>query len=529
MKNFGPVSIIGDEVYNVADDIATMSIPRSTVDESFDYILSELNDVLNGGKLFSQFGANGGFDGTYAGNMTQEKVEAIKSVVLLFRASHIFNGDEYYKNVKNADGTLLFPQSRDNQKWVEARDAAKKIIDSGKWKLVLRDKEGKLVSSVKESVPFKSVYYSSFGSAQNEEAIALRTSSDHDTYPMIPRNSSEADNVIKGAGAYSVPLEFVDLFFTNSGKRIEDEGEYTSESGGKNIKGYFTYDTEDPESADLFQGRLTTYSDQGYDYFKVQTGHQIMKQFLGREARFYQDIIFQNRPLEVPGGQNVATELNFSGNSGPNSTNTHDYPVFGTIARKTMYVGESGWDYTILLRLGEVYLNYAEACAELGQNEEALKYLNMIRARAGVAEYAFAAGKTGERGEECIVINQNDLLKVIYRERLIEMAYENKHYYDVRRWGVANGTWRGADTAPQMTDGWIYPSYHVGGEGGDMTGFNVNENEVNTATDKRFYKRVNTQHRIFTKRMSFLPIPQEEINRNKNSVQNAGWESGEEQ
>ena len=118
-------------------------------------------------------------------------------------------------------------------------------------------------------------------------------------------------------------------------------------------------------------------------------------------------------------------------------------------------------------------------------------------------------------------LTQDLVRKVIYRERIIELAFENKYYFDVRRWGVA-------DMA--HGDGWVYPSWHQGGEGGQMVGFNVNnlgteEEQANVSLN--FYKRVETQTRVFTKRMSFLPIPQEEVNRDRNIVQNTGWETDE--
>ena len=537
VKHFGPVPIIGDRIYDVADPISEMTIPRSTVDECFDYILSEFDAVLASGDLVSQYDSNLAFDNQYSGNMTKEAVEGIRSVVLLFRASYLFNGDPFYKNLANQDGTKLFPQERDEQKWIDARDAAKKIIDNPQWKLVYRDASGSPVNSISQSNPYQSVFYSSFGSASNEEMIVFRTSADHDTYPMIPRFNGGSlggsyGNVDHGAGAYTVPLEFVDLYFTKSGKRIDKEEPYNA----RTYEGYFTYDVNDPEGSNandpLMQPRLTSYSERygtaSYTYFTVQSGHGIMKQFLGREPRFYQGITFQNCPWNYGNGKNAPTEMNYSGNSGPNSTGTHDYPIFGTISRKLVYYNTNGWDYSIMLRLAEVYLNYAEACAELGDLREALTYVNKVRARAGVAEYKeygeqVTKGSRGETRLEVPSYTKDTVLKMIYRERIIELAFENKHYYDVRRWGVADGKWR--TDGPELTDGWIYPAYHKGGEGGDMTGFNVNG--ATSATDLSFYKRVVQQHRIFTKRMSLLPIPQDEINRDKACVQTTGWESAE--
>ena len=49
-----------------------------------------------------------------------------------------------------------------------------------------------------------------------------------------------------------------------------------------------------------------------------------------------------------------------------------------------------------------------------------------------------------------------------------------------------------------MTDGWIYPAYHQGGEGGDFTGFNVmNTGVTDENQNVNFYKRLTQDHRIY--------------------------------
>ncbi|MDR0348335.1 MAG: RagB/SusD family nutrient uptake outer membrane protein [Tannerella sp.] len=77
-----------------------------------------------------------------------------------------------------------------------------------------------------------------------------------------------------------------------------------------------------------------------------------------------------------------------------------------------------------LIRLAEVYLNYAEACA-LGSPKdetEAKKYLNMIRTRAKLPEI----NSTGDR-----------LFEDIINERHLELALEGFRFFDVVRvgWG----------------------------------------------------------------------------------------------
>jgi hypothetical protein len=520
MKFYGPVPVVGDRVYSVDDPLTNMQLPRETVDSCFNYIIGELNTALNGGHLVSQF-TNGAYEAQMKGNLTKEAVEGLLAEVYLFRASYLFNGDPYYQGLANQDGTKLFPQQRDEQKWRDARDAAKRIIDSGAFKLALRDANGKLVSSVDKSCPFRSVFAASMGSSDNEELIYGRTNSSNETYCMVPRFQGLGSNYDKGGGAFSVPLEFVDLYFTNKGLDITKDPDY------------FTYDTNDPKyypvrnKLSITQSKACIDSLTSYQYFSAASGHSVLKQFYGREPRFYLAVTFQNRPWDFD--KSTPVEMNYNGNSGPNG-NTHDYPIFGTIVRKNYYAKESNVDMLPLLRLGEIYLNYAEACAELGELGEAMHYVNLIRQRAGVREYVGlnAEDRTptdvwGKPRIDLGNLTQELVLKVVYRERLLELAYENKHYFDVRRWGVGEGKWRDGS---EMTDGWIYPAYHHGGEGGDFTGFNVmNTGVTDENQNVNFYKRLTQDHRIYTKRMSLFPIPQDEVNRDPQIVQNTGWTS----
>lgn len=538
VKEFGPVPLIGDKVYSVDTPLEEMMMPRNTLDECWDYIIAELKAAIDGGKLKSTFGEDGSVDSQYKGNLTQEAVEGILAEVYLYRASYLFNGDPYYQTMANKDGTKLFPQSKDMQKWKDARDAAKRIIDSGKFKLVLRDQSGKLVEDVKKADPYKSCFYSAIGRVDNEEMIFLRTNANNDSYILKPRHTGISGNVDRGAGAYSIPLQFIDLFFMSNGKRIDDVeqkpiSQVTTFKADDPV--YPVYDTQNLTSKDKngndiamnARNSLSTakYVDRfsSYNYFTPGSGKGIMKQFYCREPRFYLAVTFQNRRWDYDQANTYYTDMSFNGNSGSDGK-THDYPIFGTIVRKLYWEKESNIDGAVILRLGEVYLNYAEACAQLGENKEALKYVNLIRSRAGINEYALNRAEEGTkdaRNKSKIYVgdlehNQELLLKVIYRERLIELSYESKHYFDVRRWGVA-------DMAEG--DGWVYPTWHKGGEGGDMIGFNVNNegSDAEKANSLNFYKRVKTQHRIFTKRMSLFPIPQEEVNRDKQIVQNEGW------
>jgi DNA-directed RNA polymerase subunit L len=85
------------------------------------------------------------------------------------------------------------------------------------------------------------------------------------------------------------------------------------------------------------------------------------------------------------------------------------------------------WRY---IRYTEVLLNYAEAAMELGLEDEARTYINMIRKRAFMPDITESGAALKER----------------YRnERRIELAFEDHRYFDVRRWMIAPDAYTDAE------------------------------------------------------------------------------------
>lgn len=82
-------------------------------------------------------------------------------------------------------------------------------------------------------------------------------------------------------------------------------------------------------------------------------------------------------------------------------------------------------EYTILFRLGELYLVRAEAYARLENPTAACHDLNIIRTRAGL--------------EDCTETGREELLEAIYRERRHELFTETGHrFFDLKRTGKAD-------------------------------------------------------------------------------------------
>ncbi|MDR1335565.1 MAG: RagB/SusD family nutrient uptake outer membrane protein [Tannerella sp.] len=98
-----------------------------------------------------------------------------------------------------------------------------------------------------------------------------------------------------------------------------------------------------------------------------------------------------------------------------------DIPPSGGSVRPT-----SPW---IFFRYAEILLNYAEAMFELGDEETAREYLNLVRSRAGVNMPPIPATVAGEA-----------LRKRIHNERRVELVFEGHRFFDVRRWKIAMET-----------------------------------------------------------------------------------------
>jgi hypothetical protein len=92
------------------------------------------------------------------------------------------------------------------------------------------------------------------------------------------------------------------------------------------------------------------------------------------------------------------------------------YHAYGTPGRTN--------DNFPLYRYAEALLLYAEALNELGRTAEAYPYVNQVRARAGLA--ALPAG-----------LGQAQFREAVFREQRVELAFENKRWFQLLRTGRA--------------------------------------------------------------------------------------------
>lgn len=96
------------------------------------------------------------------------------------------------------------------------------------------------------------------------------------------------------------------------------------------------------------------------------------------------------------------------------------YPYIKKYARPHSLHNNTGQNWPVY-RYAEVLLFMAEALNEQGKTAEAATYLNQVRTRAGLG----ASPATG----------QADMREAIFKERRVELAFENKRWFDLTRTG----------------------------------------------------------------------------------------------
>lgn len=161
-----------------------------------------------------------------------------------------------------------------------------------------------------------------------------------------------------------------------------------------------------------------------------------------RDPRFRQTIVYNGSVwgIGIGGPQTGRLQWTYVGGeqNSPTITGLYMRKAVDTM-QSSIQAFNSSTDW-IELRLAEVMLNFAEAANETGHTDEAYTQLTAIRARAGIDA---GAGNMYGLGP---AMGQSELREAIRLERQLELAYEGKRFWDLRRWRLfeskLNGTRR---------------------------------------------------------------------------------------
>jgi hypothetical protein len=478
---YGPIPIM-DKNLPISASVEEMRVSRSPFDECVEYITNTIDKAV--ADLPTRVTNN-----LYLGRIDKTIALSIKARVLLYAASPLFNGNgEFYGNLKNEDGTPLFNLTADTEKWKKALDAADAALtmalENGVTIYLFDDAVPTYDFSdyTNEEIQSMYNYRYMFTDKWNQELIWGHSK------PITSWYQLQAASLVKNPAAssneaawqwLSPTLRMAELYYTKNGLPIDEDLE-------------FDYENRHEIVTVSYDNRL-----------EAQTAQQTANLHLNREPRFYASIGF-DRGYSRSHGQKLRLRLRAGEKPGGRQGSSNDYLVSGYLLKKFTHPSSQGDTYDNLIkypwpiiRLAELYLNYAEAYNEYhGPSQEVYDALNTVRARVGLPaiEEIWSDPTKAKSVDKHIV--QDGLREIIHQERLIELAFEGHRNHDIRRWK------QGAQYFNSPVMGW-----------------SVDETDI-----AKFYTLSNVGERVFITPRDYLhPIRLDEFNKNPNLVQNPGW------
>nr|MBD3623679.1 RagB/SusD family nutrient uptake outer membrane protein [Sunxiuqinia sp.] len=415
VKRMGGVPLILEPLtYDFSGDASYLEYPRAKESEVYDFILNELDEIKN--DLPN--------DTEVKSRATQGVVLAMKSRVALYAASIAKYGVNT-PSVSLPGGEVGIPASMADGYYTIALDAAEELINNGPYSLYEKKED--------LSENFSSLF---IDKANNPEVIFVRD------FVQSERWDGRAN---------------LWTLWNQPWSGAEDlEGGRTNPS--LNLVQSF-------EMLDNTFQTFETMSGGDYVYFDSP-----IDMFAGRDARLAGTVMlpgskFKGKDLDIWAGYiladgTVVTGDEFGQRKGfPELEDPQrqvigfDGPIDGRefSAQTGFYVrkfmdtatgsGQRGLNsdrWWVRYRLGEVYLNAAEAACELGGEDAAAEYLNVLRRRAGFTIDLTAADLSFDR---------------IAHERKVELAFEGHQLWDMKRWRLAHVVWNG-EQAPLTDQPW---------------------------------------------------------------------------
>lgn len=471
MRVYGPIFLLGDELLDFTASTEALQRQRNSWDECVNYVVEELESLINNPIV------KDGWEGdTDKGLATKGACQALIARLKLYSARDLFNGCSLYANMKNPDGTNLFPVTPDPNKWLEAATAAKVLIDNPKYKLY-RNGDG--------SDPYAN-YYGITQEVWNSEIIW--TTGYKGRY-----NTS----------VHTVPTGVSGTAYGGVGPTQQQVDAYAMSNGHYPITGYEgdgtpIIDEKSGYPANELAKSRWTYPAWGGDKDSYEL--EAPNMYKDREPRFYVSVFFSDDYWKHG---TARTKCAFG--QGCNSNTSHDHPLAGYLVNRfydhTSNSSSSTWGNSTFptFRLAEMYLNFIEATLECkkrgislpsGYEAKAMEVWDDLRDRSGLDGIKTVYPQA----------DTEKLIELCRRERRIELAFENHRYFDTRTWMIAEQV-----------------------DGGPMYGMNTFAAGSGDTAPQDYWKRIVFENRVFKSNHYLYPFSQRELDRNRLLVQNYGW------
>ena len=428
VKRYGPIVLVPTNI-DVNVDLQKMQVPRSHVDTCFNEIVRLLDEAIPDLYYSKEREASHKLFPSKEGAM------ALKAKVLLYQASPLFNGNDFYVNFKGKDGEPLFNTKFDPEKWKRAAEAADEVValcESLGYKLITgdQDKATNLLNDMRdielsiwerEYDGVEAVFMTGFqGALINSFPYLL---------PNFPEGYPEKESSARGT--FGPSMKMVESFYTKNGLPLNMDKEW-------------------PYANRYKMGREVDNTYQGV----VALNEDVLNLHLRREPRFYAHIAadrcyWQRGPvasknLEVQAYRGEAFGLHESYLDASTRQNICGYYVkkytrtevqTSNYRSNSAVLGDCRWP---VIRLAELYLMQAEAWNEYLNKPDDRVYepLNKVRRRAGIPDVQDAWKKFSthpQQGE-----NQAGMREIIRQEKTVEFAFEGHRFWDLRRWKTAH-------------------------------------------------------------------------------------------
>ena len=483
LRMYGPIPIIRENL-PISASIDQVRVYREPFDDCVKYITLLIDEAVRDLPLEINNVA------TELGHITQAAALAIKAEVLVTAASPLFNGNVGYSNMVDAKGTKLFNPTYDENKWKLATQACKNAIDTAllaNHRLYeFKDSRYALSETTKRIMTLRNA----FGERWNEEilwGIAKNTTTNLQHF-SLPYFSTNDIQITYTEPILAPTIMSAEMFYTENGVPINEDPDYD------------------------YSGRYNTSIVSGQIYY-IPNGTETAKLNQKREPRFYANLGFDGglwfgngRFKDVGMGTATETPWIIDAKQGKPSGKTSSirYSATGYFAKKyshfeTSTTSTGGTLVRMafpIVRLADLYLLYAEARNEFsGPDALVYDYINMVRNRAGLNGVTESWSKHSKFPDK--PLNKEGLREIIHQERMIELAFEGKRFWDIRRWKIADQVLNQA-----------------------VTGWNV---EGTTAIE--YYNVVTMEILKFTMKEYLWPLKQQTLRVNPNLVQNPFWEN----
>ncbi|MEJ7830464.1 MAG: RagB/SusD family nutrient uptake outer membrane protein [Segetibacter sp.] len=477
VKRMGGVPIITEQlIYDFKSDPNTLQRPRNKEEEVYDFIAAEADAIKEDlGNAGSKRQAN------------KYTALALKSRAMLYAGSIArYNNAPGFTKSALPGGEVGIAETRAAGYYQKALDASKEIINSGAYSLYRTNPnagENFYDELVNKSNNSEVIMATDYNKAQGRRHAF--------TFNNIARSLFEDGG--QGSSNTSPSLNLAESFEYLDGSQGTLKGVGTGSNTAPGQANWIFY--TNPQ--DIFANK-----DARLNGTIMYPGSSFAGKPLKMLAGVYVWNAAANKYDRVEGAlnSNYTDGKLLTGQDGPSRTTTfvsntgfylRKYIDAAPGASTSAVQSDTWW---IVFRIGEIFLNAAEAAFELGLTAEALGYINRIRERAGFPANSLTS----------LTIQR------IQNERKVELAFEDHRLWDVIRWRIADKIWDGTTTNPDANIYALYP-YRIVHPG--------SANDGKYVYDKFIAPRFKAA-RFFRPGNYYSFIPQTVINNNPKIVRN---------